>query len=271
MAREVHWPTSPPRLPALPCSAPPIVPGMPTSVSNPASPSRTTVETTCPSFAPPPTVTVRPCTLISENAGVDSRTTRPSTPSSRTSRFDPPPSKRICTPASWQRRTSAGQFLDRIRLGEKLGRPAELKPRVRRERLGFADDLFEAAEQRLHRFSQVSPASQPSRMHRECTATCRHCAVSRPIRPAGRAQRDFSRGNAEGRRRGENVGVQPNDPAGLGLARMWRRPAKGHRRPLAASPSAAPARPMPAHIARAVRSIAAGRRSDARKSSVLAV
>ena len=41
VAWQVHWPMSPPRLPALPCRAPPIVPGIPTSGSRPAKPSRT--------------------------------------------------------------------------------------------------------------------------------------------------------------------------------------------------------------------------------------
>ncbi len=50
----------PPWAPALPCRAPPTVPGMPTSVSRPASPRWTAVVTTRPSRAPPPAATERP-------------------------------------------------------------------------------------------------------------------------------------------------------------------------------------------------------------------
>ncbi len=113
---------SPPRLPALPCRAPPIVPGMPTSVSNPASPSRTEVEMACPSLAPPPAVTVCLPTVIWLNASAGRRITRPDTPSSRTRMFDPPPNSRTGTPSSRGTAHERLQLFDRVGLGEILGR-----------------------------------------------------------------------------------------------------------------------------------------------------
>src|SRR5690242_18308946 len=51
---------SPPCDPALPCSPPPIVPGMPTSGSRPARPAPTVTVMAFAKFAPPPTVTRLP-------------------------------------------------------------------------------------------------------------------------------------------------------------------------------------------------------------------
>ena len=51
---------SPPRLPLLPCRAPPIVPGMPTRGSSPARPARTVSLMAWASFTPPPAVTCGP-------------------------------------------------------------------------------------------------------------------------------------------------------------------------------------------------------------------
>ena len=72
--------------------------------------------------------------------------------------FEPPPSSAhghaLFAAAAHQR----PQLVDRVGLGEILGRSAQVKPRVRRERLSPLDDMFEALVQAHARFSDVSGA-----------------------------------------------------------------------------------------------------------------
>ena len=139
----VNWPMSPPSVPALVCNAPPIVPGTPTSVSSPASPSRTAVEIAWPSFAPPPAVSLRPATSMAANAAAPSATTSPGTPSSRTSRFDPPTEHTHGHTVFVAAADESRKLFDGGWLGEVLSRSAQAKPRIGRERLVLADDVLE--------------------------------------------------------------------------------------------------------------------------------
>ena len=98
---------SPPWVPALPCRAPPRVPGMPMSVSRPARPAMDGRGHHPAQHGPPPAVIRRPAISILQKSGAESWTTSPGTPSSRTRMFEPWPSSRTSSPSSWQRRTRA--------------------------------------------------------------------------------------------------------------------------------------------------------------------
>ena len=108
VAEAVHWPMSPPWAPALPCRAPPRVPGMPTRVSSPARPRWTAVVTTRPRLGAaagddPPAVDLDLAELRGPRAARPARA-RPRRGPGCSSRG---PAARTSTPSSWLRSTRA--------------------------------------------------------------------------------------------------------------------------------------------------------------------
>ena len=67
--------------------------------------------------------------------------TMPATPSSRTSTFEPPPSSRTCKPFVAAALHDRQQLVDRRRLGEVLGRAAQLEPGPVGQRHVFANAI----------------------------------------------------------------------------------------------------------------------------------
>ena len=126
--------------------APPSVPGMPTKVSSPASPSRTAVEMTWPSLAPPPAVTVCPSTLTSLKAGLRQVQHHAWHAGIADQDVRAAAQQPHGISSSRQRRTSAASSSTLVGLGEILGRPTQMKPGVRRQRLAGAYDFFKSAE-----------------------------------------------------------------------------------------------------------------------------
>ena len=137
---------SPERSPALVRSAPPTVPGMPTSVSRPARPCRAEAEISADTAAPAPARTRLPSTTTSANTGSLNRSTTPSTPFVA--------DDQVAAAAEHAKRDvllvtaldDGGQFLVRTRLDEHFGRAAQLQIGVGRQRLVALEDRFKLGE-----------------------------------------------------------------------------------------------------------------------------
>ena len=87
-----------------------------------------------------------PATRISQNAGAERWITMPGTPSSRTRMFDPWPSRRISTPSCVAAPHQGDQLVGCFRLGEILGRPAQLKPGVHGQRLALPHHVLKTGQ-----------------------------------------------------------------------------------------------------------------------------
>ena len=85
-------------------------------------------------------VRARRC-VICETPGWRRLMTMPVTPSSRTSTFEPPPSSRTCSAFVAAALDDRQQLVDRVGLGEELGRAAELEPGPLGQRHLLADAI----------------------------------------------------------------------------------------------------------------------------------